>query len=884
MKRIIGMLRLQPGEGRTILFLMGYLTVICFGTSIGIALSTSLLLNQVGATKLPFIFVGISLVSILVSAFYTRWVQRLGSCRFYSRFLLSACGFLLLCNMVVRTDLTIASVNPGVFLQYLAFFVFLGLDIMHFSTYCQGYLNPLQRRRLYPLILSATKFGGILGGLSIAPLIEGFGTNNLLLVWALVYPAAALILRFYESGTKQISREKRGGQKTTQSLLSTLNDGFLELVRNPFVFWFAIAIFLDVFGGSLMVYQFNEGLIEDFSFGGKSAELSTFLGRFTAIGNGIALLLQIFAAPVLIRRFGVTFCHYIYPALTIPLLLLCVFSWNLPLVAILMFHKDYFFSVLHQPNRSLFYNGIEPEKRPLFVGFLDGVWTYLAHFCVGILLVLVVEWGPTLWPASGGKFAQVFSLVGVLIACSSLFVARKLQIQYRKTLLSLVAQKDLQQLISRFTLKDQEVSKFLEAGVKPIEIADWLPPGDRALYHQLFTNMDRKSRLDVILSRPIEAWDFLFSAHEFDSVNSIPEIEDPSQLNSDDWRELLVTRSKKTEEFQPLLEFLVLQRRSDLLGDLEGVLQKSSRSCQEAILRVFLFFRHRMDAQNIEYFFDRIGQMSQGAQKHFLELVGYSSQRQFLSKISSLFESRSQALRAQAMKAAVKLIEEGENKESLLKIYSSRKWTPTAVECWYGIFDSLGHRWKKVVSEMKQSQVEILVLRCASLSVLKNSRREATMLYTAIEEDLRSRVKLLLTFFSDEYDSKSLAILERALTNPASERKYEAMELLQGSRNVEMSRLLAPFLETQNYAQILEQISDGNQNSITVREIFEDSLVGDDSWIRACALREAGKDKMFEFRDLIEKYSKETRDLYSQEMAVYCLQLWDSGEDGGIVC
>ena len=66
---------------------------------------------------------------------------------------------------MIRGELYVAGINLGIFLQYLAFFVLLGWDIMHFGNYCQTVLNPLQRKRLYGLILSATKLGGILGGI-----------------------------------------------------------------------------------------------------------------------------------------------------------------------------------------------------------------------------------------------------------------------------------------------------------------------------------------------------------------------------------------------------------------------------------------------------------------------------------------------------------------------------------------------------------------------------------------------------------------------------------------------------------------------------------------------------------------------------------------------
>ena len=46
------LLGLRKGEGRTVFYLMSYLTLQCFGTSLGIAIGTSMLLAQVGADKI----------------------------------------------------------------------------------------------------------------------------------------------------------------------------------------------------------------------------------------------------------------------------------------------------------------------------------------------------------------------------------------------------------------------------------------------------------------------------------------------------------------------------------------------------------------------------------------------------------------------------------------------------------------------------------------------------------------------------------------------------------------------------------------------------------------------------------------------------------------
>ena len=106
---------------------MMYLTLQCFGTSLGIAIATSMLLAQVGADKLPYIFVGISF-AVFVCFDISAINGSKGSqyiCRLYM-----AVGFIVIlgCNLMIRADLYLAGIN-------LVYFC----NISHFCTFGLGH-------------------------------------------------------------------------------------------------------------------------------------------------------------------------------------------------------------------------------------------------------------------------------------------------------------------------------------------------------------------------------------------------------------------------------------------------------------------------------------------------------------------------------------------------------------------------------------------------------------------------------------------------------------------------------------------------------------------------------------------------------------------------
>ena len=136
-----------------------------FRTSLGIAIGTSMLLAQVGADKLPYIFVGISFAALCFSSIYPVLMARRGSqyiCRLYM-----IIGFLviLICNFMIRQTY-LAGINLGIFLQYLAFFVLLGWDIMHFGNYCQQFLIHYSEKALWPYFICNKTWGNFRRNLS----------------------------------------------------------------------------------------------------------------------------------------------------------------------------------------------------------------------------------------------------------------------------------------------------------------------------------------------------------------------------------------------------------------------------------------------------------------------------------------------------------------------------------------------------------------------------------------------------------------------------------------------------------------------------------------------------------------------------------------------
>ena len=337
----------------------------------------------------------------------------------------------------------------------------------------------------------------------------------------------------------------------------------------------------------------------------------------------------------------------------------------------------------------------------------------------------------------------------------------------------------------------------------------------------------------------------------------------------------ITENQKMSSSFLEVLEFVIVHQRLDLVPALEKVLPTADRRSQALIIKVFHFFTYEISIQTSEFLIGKFSNFDHGCHKIILRLIAYANYARSLSWMCSLFESRSRSLRSAALSTVVYFLEKFNGETELLEIYRQRQWSPEAGDCWYRIFNSQSVQFQNILGTMRANESEALISHCIKLKVLENQQWQNSMLYVAVAEDLNARIRFFLNFFSTEYEAETLTILERALAQPNSTRKFEALELLQSSKNKNLANLLTPFLEFDNYSEILDNLPDATQDLPTLHSVLKNCLEGENAWIRACALHDIGNNHITDFRHLVERLSLERMDLTSQEMAMVCLEKWE---------
>ena len=874
-------LGLRKGEGRTVFYLMMYLTLQCFGTSLGIAIATSMLLAQVGADKLPYIFVGISFAALCFASIYPLLMARKGSqyiCRLYM-----TVGFIVIlgCNLMIRADLYLAGINLGVFLQYLAFFVLLGWDIMHFGNYCQTVLNPLQRKRLYGLILSATKLGGILGGICLGPLIQSLGQINVLILWALAYLVSGFVLIIFERKIQfKENLQTRRRQTSNPGIWRNLVTGYREVIGNTFLIFFAVLIALDICTGSLMVYQFNEGLGQIFA--GESEKLSTFLGQFAAISNGIALILQIFLAPRLASWLGVGLVNLFYPCFSVIVLGFSLVRWDLAIVTILMFHKDYLSSVIHFPNRILFYNAVAPERRTFMLGFLEGTWTHCVNLIFGVALILIVQWGPKFSNLFADGFSNIFSIVGLILFAIYFFIAFKLKLNYRNQLLNIVRDKDSLLSIKNFKLSKKELI-YLETALNDSAFSylDFVPTDHDDYLEKLYLKASDQQRWEIFVRNPETINKFHKKLSESSRWNLfIQNYQEkiraeflPSMTDEQVW-EVFEKNQKKTRVLRAMLHYCLIFDRQDLITKITSHLSEFPKNLLPEICDLTLFFRLELNGTAVEHLLKHAIHFNPEDQIRVLKGVSSSIDINLIPRLVMFFGVPSRPVRTQAIKTAVKIIKNQKFREQFELLFFSKDWSYNSRLSWLNLFIEFPTTERDALLTKILKIEKLRLVRLTQLQVnLETSEIPATEFLASVIEELRNQCNYLLIYFRSEFDNDSLEIVRKSLFKEHSERKYEAIELLSSTGKMEICELLLPFLEMEQGDQrlkALEQIEDIDISSSDIKKNVTECLIGTDEWLRACALEWIAKYKQYDYLEVVNSLP-EFKDLVSSEMILHCL-------------
>src|SRR5215216_1437361 len=190
MSRIQQLLSIKQGENRMAFLVIGVMLSTSMGAALGGTGIEALFFARYGVEYLPYMFVGLGIVSMILSFGVTAVLSRMSKQALY-----------IAIPVLVAVLLVVGRIALFSGWSWLYPLLWLGKEVLNFfiglvtwgvaSLVC----DTRQAKRLFPLFNASRILGQVIGGFITGLLVLSIGTENLLLVWAVTLLLAFVLSR-----------------------------------------------------------------------------------------------------------------------------------------------------------------------------------------------------------------------------------------------------------------------------------------------------------------------------------------------------------------------------------------------------------------------------------------------------------------------------------------------------------------------------------------------------------------------------------------------------------------------------------------------------------------------------------------------------------------
>lgn len=357
--------------------------------------ATSLFLSAFEVSSLPLVYIGVSIVSVLLGVGYLTLERKIPPSRLFSTAVaVILCGMVGAWILIHITDSKWAYLVTMIWLDVAI--VFLGLQFWSLS----GLLfNVRQSKRLFGIIGSGEVAGVVIGGMGMPLLVAAIGTRHIFL-WSAICLGMAFFMLHVTINLNQ-GRLSKGGVEAEEEELKIRSMFKIPYLSQLFIFMLFVVLsdyFVDFFFYSKVDETFPD-----------EEKLASFLGPFFAVVGGFSFFAKIFLFNRIMKHFGVLgglltlpvavagaiffsmAAYYIFPGISI-------LGYSIFFVFIMLtklFDLGLRPSIL-EPTISLLYQPFSPARRVRVESFTGSVIEPLSNGLTGVILLVLsmgLGWG-----------------------------------------------------------------------------------------------------------------------------------------------------------------------------------------------------------------------------------------------------------------------------------------------------------------------------------------------------------------------------------------------------------------------------------------------------------------------------------------------------------
>jgi AAA family ATP:ADP antiporter len=342
-----------------------------------------------GVSHLQELFTATLLASLVFAPLYAGLASRLRLATFlpcvYGFVALTLVGFYALFAGGEQSERAVAAA----FYVWVSTFNLLIISVF-WSFMADIYSRP-QAKRLFGFIAAGGTLGGIAGP-AVALHATSIGNNNLLLIGAAGFAAAAVLVRMLAHEKERLLAAGDDVQRSSieQPLSGNPLDGFKLLLQSRFLLLLALFLLLMTWISTIVYFQLGELITH--AFPNHDARTVAY-GRIDLAVNSCALLIQLFGTGRLIARFGIGPALLLNPIIMILAFLAIAFSPVLLVLGGMQILRRVAEYAIAKPAREMLFTAVDQQSRYKAKNVIDTVVYRFGDFSSAWVSAAILPYG-----------------------------------------------------------------------------------------------------------------------------------------------------------------------------------------------------------------------------------------------------------------------------------------------------------------------------------------------------------------------------------------------------------------------------------------------------------------------------------------------------------
>jgi HEAT repeat protein/ATP/ADP translocase len=374
--RLASLLNIRIEEGRLVLLVAVLFACIQAGQGMGDNAASALFLLRYGVDFLPYMYLFLGALTFVTTLAYSTALGRFDKGKFFSSVVAIFIGLLILERAAILFPF--AWLYPVLWLTINGMSMILGTFVWNLAG---EVCDARQAKRLFPLFTSAGILGSVIGNAVTGVVARLLGTDNLLLLYAILLAIAFYLTRIIASGYFPKTRSF----KEKSNLWSDLRAGFDFVRVSPLMRLISYSSVLFSVLFFAVAFPFNKVVTASFS---DEAGVAGFFGLFNSLTTASTFLVSLFLASRIYTRLGIINGVFLMPLTYIFSFLVFAGFYNLNGAAIARFAQLVILSGIAGTAWNALFNVIPSQRRGQVLAFNNGVPSQIGVVLSGILLII----------------------------------------------------------------------------------------------------------------------------------------------------------------------------------------------------------------------------------------------------------------------------------------------------------------------------------------------------------------------------------------------------------------------------------------------------------------------------------------------------------------